>query len=84
MFEVQNPCLTGDKHRGCYSPRPLKESCPEIQGERLSKEKKHVIHFPTFAIAFGYETSSIREDNWSRHFLILAFNDKLCLNNFLH
>jgi hypothetical protein len=54
MFELQNPCLTGDKHLGCYSPPPLKESHLEIRGERLSRVEKHVIHFPTFAVALGY------------------------------
>ena len=32
---AQTHCLTGDKHLGCYSPPPLKESRPEIQDERL-------------------------------------------------
>jgi hypothetical protein len=53
MFELENPCLTGDKHLGCYSPPPLKESCPEIQNGRPFKEERHVIEFPTFAIALG-------------------------------
>jgi hypothetical protein len=39
---------------GMLQPSPLKESRPMIQGERLSKEKKHVIQFPTSAIAVGY------------------------------
>jgi hypothetical protein len=58
---AQTHCLTADKHLGCYNPPPLKESRPEIQGERLSREDKHVIHFPTSAIALGYLASSIRE-----------------------
>jgi hypothetical protein len=33
---------------------PLKESRLEIQGERLSKEEKHVIHVPTSVIVLGY------------------------------
>jgi hypothetical protein len=27
---------------GCYSPPPLKESCPEIRSERLLRVEKHV------------------------------------------
>jgi hypothetical protein len=47
---AQTHCLTKDKHLGCYNPPPLKESDLEIQGERLSKEEKRVIHVPTFLI----------------------------------
>jgi hypothetical protein len=42
-------------------PSPLKESRPEIQGGRLSKEEKHVNHIPTSVIALGYLASNIRE-----------------------
>jgi len=27
---------------GCYNPTPLKESRPEIQNEKLSREKEHI------------------------------------------
>jgi hypothetical protein len=33
-----------DKHLGCYSPPPLKESRPEIRNERLLRVEKHVTH----------------------------------------
>jgi hypothetical protein len=82
---AQTHCLTGDEHLGCYSPPPLRESHPEIQGERLSREEKHVIHFPTSAIALGYLASSIWESNLVKTiFLILALRSKFCLKNFLH
>ena len=29
---------------GCYNPTPLKESRPEIQDERLSKEERQIKH----------------------------------------
>jgi hypothetical protein len=45
--KCQNEILTP----GVLQPSPLKESHPEIQGKRLSKEEKQVIHVPTFAIA---------------------------------
>jgi hypothetical protein len=49
-MQVPNASLTPE----VLQPSPLKESRPEIQGERLSKEEKHVIHFPTIAIALGF------------------------------
>jgi hypothetical protein len=58
MFELENPCLTSDKHLGCYSPPPLKESCPEIWNGRPFKEERHIIKFPTSAIAFSYKAST--------------------------
>jgi len=30
--------------RGCYNPTPLKESCPEIQNERLPRIKEQINH----------------------------------------
>jgi hypothetical protein len=47
-----------DKHLGCYSPPPLKESRPKIRNGRSFKEERHVIKFPTFAIAFSYKAST--------------------------
>jgi hypothetical protein len=32
-----------NKHLGCYSPPPLKESRPEIRRERLLRVEQHVI-----------------------------------------
>ena len=55
-------CLTGDKHLGCYSPPPLKESRPEIRCERLLWEEKLVIQFPTSVIALGYLTLEYQRD----------------------
>ena len=57
-----NPLLTGDKHLGCYSPPPLKESRPEIWCERLLREEKLVIQFPTSVIALGYLTLEYQRD----------------------
>ena len=77
-----NPLLTGDKHLGCYSPPPLKESRPEIRCERLLREEKLVIQFPTSVIALGYLTSKYQRLIWSRHFLILALRRKLLSEEF--
>ena len=54
---AQTHSLTSDKHLGCYSPPPLKESRPEIRCKRLLREEKHVNQFPTSVIAVCYLTS---------------------------
>jgi hypothetical protein len=51
-------------------PSPLKESYPEIQGERFSREEKHVIHYSISTIALGYLAFNIREAN-----LVKMFSD---------
>jgi hypothetical protein len=80
-----NPLLNCDKHLGCYSPPPLNESRPKIQGERLSREEKPEIHFPTSAVVLGYLASSIREANLVKTtFWYLIFIVNFCLKNFLH
>jgi hypothetical protein len=59
------------KHLKCY--------------KRLLREEKHVFHFPTSAISWGYLAPSIREANlvktifWYSFFVV-----NFCLNNFLH
>jgi hypothetical protein len=49
--------FTGDKHLGCYSPPPLKESRPEIRSERLLRVEKHVTHVH---ISDNYEALQIK------------------------
>jgi hypothetical protein len=51
---IQYKCQNISPTPMVLQPSPLKESHPEIQGKRLSKEEKHVIHFPTFAIELSY------------------------------
>jgi hypothetical protein len=55
-----------DKHRGWYSPPPLKESRPKIRCEGLFKGREICYPIPTSASALGYLASSSREANWVR------------------
>ena len=58
-----NPLLSKWLTPRVLQPSPLRESHPEIRCKRLLREEKHVIYFPTSAIALSYLASSIREAN---------------------
>jgi hypothetical protein len=71
-----------DKHLGCYSPPPLKESRPEIRCEGPFKGREAWYPIPTSASALGYLASSIREANWVRQLSDTRSTHKLLSEEF--